>query len=251
MTRGIATELTRERFDAVLFDLDGVLTETARTHAKAWKGMFDEYLEARAARTGEPFKPFDIGSDYLRYVDGKPRYDGVRDFLDSRGIELPEGIPDDPPDRETVCGLGNRKNELVNASIASDGVEAYPGSVALAHQLREDGIRTAVVTSSTNCQTVLRAANIEDLFETQVDGNDVLELGLAGKPAPDAFLEAARRLGVDPKRAVVVEDAIAGVQAGRSGGFGLVLGVARKDNAAELSENGADVVVNDLQEVLR
>ena len=251
MPRAIATELTRERFDAVLFDLDGVLTDTARTHAKAWKETFDEYLEARAAPTGEPFQPFDIGSDYLRYVDGKPRYDGVRDFLDSRGIELPEGAPDDPPGRETVCGLGNRKNEMVNATIASDGVEAYPSSVALVRQLREAGIRNAVVTSSTNCQTVLRGAKIEDLFETRVDGNDVRELGLAGKPAPDAFLEAARRLGVDPKRAVVVEDAIVGVQAGRAGGFGLVLGVARKDNAAELSENGADVVVKDLQEVLR
>jgi alpha,alpha-trehalase len=244
-------ELTRERFDAVLFDLDGVLTDTARTHAKAWKGMFDEYLEARAARTGEPFQPFDIGSDYGPYVDGKPRYDGVRDFLSSRGIELPEGVPEDPPDRETVCGLGNRKNDLVNAMIATEGVEAYPGSVALARELREAGIRNAVVTSSTNCETVLRAAKIEGFFEVRVDGNDVRELGLSGKPAPDAFLEAARRLEVAPKRAVVVEDAIAGVQAGRAGGFGLVLGVARKDDAAELSENGADVVVKDLDEVLR
>lgn len=251
MPRAIAIELTRERFDAVLFDLDGVLTDTARTHARAWKAMFDEYLEVRAARTDEPFRPFDIGSDYVRFVDGKPRYDGVRDFLRSRDIELPEGGPDDPSDRETICGLGNRKNDLVNATIASDGVEAYPGSVALARQLREAGIRNAVVTSSTNCETVLRAAKIEDLFEARVDGNDVLELGLAGKPAPDAFLEAARRLGVDPKRAVVVEDAIAGVQAGRAGDFGLVLGVARKDNAAELSENGADLVVKDLGEVLR
>jgi alpha,alpha-trehalase len=242
------SELTRERFDAVLFDLDGVLTDTARIHAAAWKRTFDEYLERRAG--GARFEPFDIAADYLRYVDGKPRFDGVRDFLRSRSIELPEGSPDDPPTRETVCGVGNRKNDLVNEVIASDGVEAYPGSVALVRRLRAEGLRTAVVTSSTNCARVLEAAGIGDLFETKVDGNDLLELSLGGKPAPDTFLEAARRLGVDPKRAVVVEDAIAGVQAGRAGGFGLVLGVARKGNAEALAENGADRVVGDLAELL-
>jgi alpha,alpha-trehalase len=247
---GSTNELTRDRFDAVLFDLDGVLTDTARLHASAWKQMFDEYLAARAERTGEPFRPFDIGSDYVQYVDGKPRFDGVRDFLASRDIELPQGAADDPPARETVCGLGNRKNELVNATMAAEGVEAYPGSVALVRELRAQGMKTAVVTSSSNCETVLAAAKIADLFDARVDGNDLCELGLAGKPAPDAFLEAARRLGVDAKRAVVVEDAISGVQAGSAGGFGLVLGVARKDNAQALADNGADLVVNDLAEVL-
>lgn len=247
---GRESELTRERFDAVLFDLDGVLTDTARLHAAAWKQMFDEYLAERAERTGEPFRPFDTGADYVRYVDGKPRFDGVRDFLEGRGIALPEGSADDPPTRETVCGLGNRKNDLVNATLASEGVEAYPGSVALVRNLREQGMKTAVVTSSSNCDTVLAAAGIADLFDARVDGSDLGELGLAGKPAPDAFLEAARRLGVDAKRAVVVEDAISGVQAGSAGGFGMVIGVARKDNAQALTENGADVVVNDLSEIL-
>jgi alpha,alpha-trehalase len=247
---GNESELTRDRFDAVLFDLDGVLTDTARLHAAAWKRMFDAYLAERAERTGEPFRPFDIGADYAAYVDGKPRFDGVRDFLKGRGIALPEGAADDPPSRETVCGLGNRKNELVNETMASEGVEAYPGSVALVRELRARGMKTAVVTSSGNCETVLAAARIADLFDTRVDGNDLGELGLAGKPAPDAFLEAARRVGVDAKRAVVVEDAISGVQAGRAGGFGLVIGVARKDNAQALAENGADVVVNDLAELL-
>ena len=247
---GSESELTRDRFDAVLFDLDGVLTDTARLHAAAWKRMFDAYLAERAERTGEPFEPFDIGADYEAYVDGKPRFDGVRDFLEGRGIALPEGAADDPPGRETVCGLGNRKNALVNETMASEGVGAYPGSVALVRELRARGINTAVVTSSGNCDAVLAAAGIADLFETRVDGNDLGELGLAGKPAPDAFLEAARRLGADAKRAVVVEDAISGVQAGRAGGFGLVIGVARKDNAQALAANGADVVVNDLKEFL-
>lgn len=247
---GSESELTRDRFDAVLFDLDGVLTDTARLHAAAWKRMFDAYLSERAERTGEPFRPFDIGADYAAYVDGKPRFDGVRDFLGGRGIALPEGATDDPPNRETVCGLGNRKNELVNETMASEGVEAYPGSVALVRELRAQGIKTAVVTSSGNCDAVLAAAGIADLFDTRVDGNDLGELGLAGKPAPDAFLEAARRVGVDAKRAVVVEDAISGVQAGSAGGFGLVIGVARKDDAQALAENGADVVVNDLAECL-
>ena len=247
---GSENELTRERFDAVLFDLDGVLTDTARLHAAAWKRMFDAYLAERAERTGEPFRPFDIGADYVAYVDGKPRFDGVRDFLEGRGIELPDGAADDPPSRETVCGLGNRKNQLVNETMASEGVEAYPGSVALVRELRAQGMKTAVVTSSGNCDAVLAAAGIADLFDTRVDGNDLGELGLAGKPAPDAFLEAARRLGADAKRAVVVEDALSGVQAGRAGGFGLVIGVARKDNAQALAENGADVVVDDLAEFL-
>ena len=242
--------LTRERFDAILFDLDGVLTDTARIHAACWKRMFDAFLETRAEADGDAFRPFDIEADYPPYVDGKPRFDGVRDFLASRGIELPEGAPDDPPECETVCGLGNRKNEMVNRAIGELGVDAYPGSVAVLRRLREDGVETAVVSSSSNCAAVLEAAKIADLFDAKVDGVDIVELGLAGKPAPDSFLEGARRLGASPERCAVVEDAISGVRAGRAGGFALVIGVARKGDAQTLSENGADLVVADLAELL-
>jgi beta-phosphoglucomutase family hydrolase len=241
---------TRERFDAILFDLDGVLTDTARIHAACWKRMFDAFLETRAEADGDAFRPFDIEADYPPYVDGKPRFDGVRDFLASRGIELPEGAPDDPPECETVCGLGNRKNEMVNRAIGELGVDAYPGSVAVLRRLREDGVETAVVSSSSNCAAVLEAAKIADLFDAKVDGVDIVELGLAGKPAPDSFLEGARRLGASPERCAVVEDAISGVRAGRAGGFALVIGVARKGDAQTLSENGADLVVADLAELL-
>ncbi len=247
---GAKPELTKEHFDAVLFDLDGVLTDTARIHATAWRLMFDEFLARRASETGGPFQPFDVDADYHSHVDGKPRYDGVRDFLASRGIELPEGAPDDPAGSETVCGLGNRKNEKVGEALESQGVDVFPGSVALVRQLRTAGIRTAVVSASANCATVLRAAEIDDLFESRVDGVTLVERELAGKPSPESFLEAARELGVEPSRAVVVEDAISGVQAGRAGGFGLVIGVARKDNAAALAEAGARVVVADLAELL-
>lgn len=240
--------LTRDRFDAVLFDLDGVLTDTASIHADCWKRSFDEFLRARAA--GGEFRAFDIGSDYLKYVDGKPRYDGVRTFLASRDIQLPEGGQGDPPDRQTVCGVGNRKNELVGQAIAAGAVQPYPGSIALVHHLRETGIRTAVVSSSANCAAVLEAAKIAELFEARVDGKVILEQKLAGKPAPDSFLEGARRLGVEPERAVVVEDAISGVQAGHAGGFGLVIGVDRGGNAEALAGNGADMVVRDLAELL-
>ena len=243
--------LTRDHFDAVLFDLDGVLTDTAGVHAACWKQMFDEYLAQRAARTNEPFQAFDIETDYRLYVDGKPRFDGVRDFLRSRGIHLPEGTPGDPPGTETVCGLGNRKNEMVGRAIASGAVRAYVGSVAWVRRLRGDGMKTAVVSSSHNCEAVLKAAGIADLFDERVDGKVADRVGLAGKPDPETFLTAARRLGVDPKRAVVVEDAISGVRAGRQGGFGLVIGVARHDNADELKAHGADVVVADLGEMLR
>ena len=238
------------QFDAVLFDLDGVLTATAKVHASCWKKMFDEYLQKRTTRLGEPFHPFEIGTDYRLYVDGKPRFDGVRDFLRSRNIELPEGAPDDPPQMETVCGLGNRKNEMINAVIESEGVEVYGGSVALVRHILEKGIKVAIVTSSQNCDTVLKAAGISDYFKVRVDGNIIHDQHLSGKPAPDAFLAAAKTLGVNPKRAVVVEDAISGVQAGRNGGFGLVIGVARKGDAEELMEHGADVVVKDLGELV-
>lgn len=242
--------LTGNRFDVVLFDLDGVLTATARVHASCWKRMFDEYLQQRAEATGEPFRPFDIGADYLAYVDGKPRYDGVRDFLHSRGIELSRGTPDDPAGKETICGLGNRKNDLVNAVIDSEGVDAFEGSVALVQQLRQRGIRTAVVTSSSNANVILEAAGIAHLFDTRVDGRVAARRNLHGKPAPDTFLEAARELGVEPAKAVVVEDAIAGVQAGRAGGFGLVIGVARHGDAEGLRTHGADLVVGDLGELV-
>jgi beta-phosphoglucomutase family hydrolase len=239
-----------DQFDAVLFDLDGVLTDTARLHTEAWKRTFDEFLRRRAEATGEPFRPFDPGADYLRYVDGRPRFDGVRDFLRSREIDLPEGPDEAAPGFDTVRAVGNQKNELVNELFESRGVEAFPGSVALVRQLRTAGLRTGVVTSSGNCEAVLAAAKIQDLFEVKVDADLAARKQLAGKPAPDTFLEAARALGSEPGRSVVVEDAISGVQAGRSGGFGLVIGVARKGNADALRESGADVVVSDLAELV-
>jgi alpha,alpha-trehalase len=242
--------ITRERFDAVLFDLDGVLTATAKLHAASWKKMFDACLKDRAAKTGEPFRPFEIATDYVRYVDGKPRFDGVRDFMRSRGIELPDGSPDDPPEKETVCGLGNRKNILILEMLAAGDVDAFEGSVALVRHLRAEGIRTAVVSASHNAQAVLEAAGIADLFEARIDGIVADRDGLAGKPAPDPFLAAARLMNVEPARAVVVEDAISGVQAGRAGRFGLVIGVDRHDDAESLRTNGADLVVQDLGELL-
>jgi len=242
--------ITRDRYDAVLFDLDGVITDTANLHAACWKQMFDEYLRKRAAQKGEAFRPFDLASDYRLYVDGKPRFDGVRDFLASRGIQLPEGSRNDPPQAETVGGLGNRKNDLVNEVIEKMGVEPYPGSVALIHQLREEGFRIAVVTSSQNCTAVLKAAKLDAFFEVRVDGNTIHAQNLAGKPAPDTFLMGARLLGVEPARAVVIEDAISGVQAGINGNFGLVIGVARKSNEKELQHQGAHLVVNDLSELV-
>jgi beta-phosphoglucomutase family hydrolase len=242
--------ISRDRYEAVLFDMDGVITDTVSIHATCWKTMFDEFLQTWATRKGEPFRAFDIVSDYKLHVDGKPRYEGVRDFLKSRGIVLPEGTADDPPTAQTVCGLGNRKNELVNALLASTGVEAYAGTVAFLKYLRRMSIKTAVVTSSQNCQAVLRAARVDDLFDARVDGDVLVEQGLAGKPAPDSFLKAAEMLGVMPERAAVIEDAISGVRAGAQGGFGLVIGVARKGNAEELKAHGAHVVVNDLAELL-
>jgi len=242
--------ITPDRYEAVLFDMDGVITDTASIHASCWKSMFDEFLQKRAARTGQPFRPFDEVTDYKLHVDGKPRYHGVRDFLKSRGIVLPEGTPKDPPTAETICGLGNRKNELVNERLATSGAEAYPGTVAYIMYLRRMGIKTAVVTSSQNCEEVLRAAKVEDLFDARVDGNVLAAQRLAGKPAPDSFLKAAEMLHVNPQNAVVVEDAISGVQAGAKGGFGLVIGVARKGNAEELKAQGAHIAVNDLAELL-
>ncbi|MET9489743.1 beta-phosphoglucomutase family hydrolase [Nocardia sp. NPDC006630] len=235
---------------ACLFDLDGVITETAKVHAAAWKEMFDAYLKSRAERGDEPFVAFDPVADYDTYVDGMPRADGTRAFLKSRGITVPEGNSDDPPDAETVQGLGNRKNEIVLRRIHDDGVQAYPGSVAYLDAVRAAGLRRAVVSSSTNCRDVLVAAHIEDLFEERIDGITAQQRHLAGKPAPDMFLAGARALGVEPAEAVVFEDALAGVAAGRAGGFGYVIGVDRVGQAEQLLAHGADVVVTDLAELL-
>jgi beta-phosphoglucomutase family hydrolase len=235
---------------ACLFDLDGVLTQTAKVHDAAWKQTFDEYLRARAQKTGEAFKEFDPVKDYDEYVDGKPRYDGVRSFLKSRGIELPEGSPNDPPDAETICGIGNRKNVLVVKRIKENGVEPYEGSVRYVNAVRDAGLRRAVVSSSANCKDVLVAAGIEDLFEARIDGIVADEQHLKGKPAPDTFLAGARALGVAPARAAVFEDALAGVQAGHDGNFGFVVGVDRVGQAQALKAHGASVVVKDLAELL-
>jgi alpha,alpha-trehalose phosphorylase len=219
-------------YDAVLFDLDGVLTETTPLHAACWKQAFDEYLT----------EPFDIERDYLAHVDGKPRHEGVRDLLISRGIE---------PAAELVNAIAARKQALVDRALATGAIDAFPGSVRWVEQLRAAGVSTAVVSASANCAAVLRAAGIERLFDVKVDGGDVRRLGLRGKPAPDGFLEAAARLGAEPARSVVVEDALAGVTAGRSGDFGLVIGVARGTTPAALRDAGADIVVGDLQELVR
>ena len=234
---------------AVIFDLDGVVTRTAEVHAEAWKQLFDEYLAARARRFGEPFEAFDRRSDYRRFVDGKPRYEGIASFLASRGIELPFGSPDDPEERETVCGLGNRKNRYFLEALERTGAHPYPTTLQLIAKLRARGVRTAIVSSSRNCVAVLEAAGIRELFEVKVDGLDAAELGLAGKPDPALFLEAARRLGVEPAHAAVVEDAISGVEAGRKGRFGLVIGVDRAAQREALTDAGADLVVGDLAEV--
>ena len=235
---------------ACLFDLDGVLTATAKVHAAAWKEMFDEYLRERAAGTGEDFVAFDEKDDYDAYVDGKPRFDGVRSFLASRGIELPNGKRDDPPSAETIHGLGNRKNEIVLRMIHEQGVEAYPGSRRYLEAVREAGLRRAVVSSSTNCRDVLAAAGIDEFFEARIDGIVAERDHLKGKPAPDTYLAGAQALEVTPNAAAVFEDALAGVEAGRAGGFACVVGVDRAGQADALREHGASVVVQDLAELL-
>jgi beta-phosphoglucomutase family hydrolase len=233
-----------------LFDLDGVLTQTAKVHDAAWKQMFDDFLRARASQSGQPFTPFDPVRDYDEYVDGKPRADGTRSFLESRGIEVPEGSPDDPPDAETVNGLGNRKNVILLEMIRTQGVEAYEGSVRYVRAVREAGLRRAVVSSSANCHDVLVAAGIDDLFEARIDGVTARKDHLRGKPAPDTFLAGAKALGLEPSAAAVFEDALAGVEAGRAGRFGYVVGVDRVGQADALKAHGADVVVTDLAELL-
>jgi beta-phosphoglucomutase family hydrolase len=240
--------LSRHDHDAVLFDLDGVLTDTAHLHAAAWKRLFDGLLRWRAAATGGVFVPFDSGADYLAHVDGRPREDGVRQFLASRGLRLPEGTGDDPEEAETVAALARRKDGLFARQLQA-GVEPAPGAAALLRVLRRVGMRTAVVSSSRNCAAVLEAAGLAGFLDTRVDGVDAAALRLPGKPAPDLFLEAARRLGAKPHRGVVFEDALAGVEAGRRGGFGRVVGVDRAGQAEALLRRGADVVVRDLSEV--
>ena len=235
---------------ACLFDLDGVLTSTAKVHAAAWKEMFDGYLGERSAGTGELFVPFDIEADYPTYVDGKPRADGTRDFLASRGIALPEGSVDDPPDAETVRGLGLRKNDLVLRLIRDGGVEAYPGSVEYLRQARDAGLARVVVSSSTNCHDVLEAAGLLDLVDGYIDGLVAEQRHVRGKPAPDTFLAGAELAGVTPAQAAVFEDALAGVEAGRAGGFNTVVGVDRVGHADDLLAHGADFVVGDLRELL-
>ncbi|MEH0845169.1 beta-phosphoglucomutase family hydrolase [Micromonospora sp. CPCC 205711] len=236
---------------ACLFDLDGVLTQTARVHNAAWKQTFDDFLRRRAAATGEPFRPFDPGPDYNRYVDGRPRADGVRTFLASRGIVLPEGSHDDPPDADTVNGVGNRKNVVLLERIHRDGVEVYPGSVSYLRAAVAGGLRRAVVSASANCRDVVASAGLEPLLEARVDGLLARAEGLRGKPHPDTFLAGAKLLGVEPANAAVFEDALAGVEAGRAGGFGYVIGVDRVGQADELRAHGADVVVTDLADLLK
>ena len=235
---------------ACLFDLDGVLTDTARVHDAAWKETFDEYLRRRAENGSGSFVPFDAIRDYDEFVDGKPRADGVRSFLASRSIELPEGSRDDPPNAETVHGLGNRKNQIVLRMISEDGVEAYVGSVHYLDAARVAGLRRAVVSASENCRAVLAAAGIAQFFEVIVDGQLATSEHLRGKPAPDSYLAGARELDVQPAAAAVFEDALAGVEAGRAGGFGFVVGVDRVGQHDALVARGADVVVGDLAELL-
>ena len=236
-------------FVAAVFDLDGVVTRTARLHSQSWKRLFDEFLERWSTRTGVSHQPFEIQTDYLRHVDGKPRYEGVEAFLVSRGIELPRGNLQDLPDHETICGLGNRKNEIFNAILERDGVEIFDSSVGLIRRLREAGIRTALVTSSKNAGAVLSAAGIADLFEVIIDGVKAERLALKGKPEPDTFAQAATELGVDTRNAVAFEDALSGVLAADRAGYGLVIGVDRTNQSGALYEHGADIVVSDLAEL--
>lgn len=232
--------MKNHQYKAVILDLDGVITQTARLHSLAWKQMFDDYLP-------EQEDPFNLERDYYTYVDGKPRYEGVRSFLESRGMALPQGSPEDLPGKETICGLGNRKNEIFLEMLAQETVEAYPDTVEQIVWWREQGVKTAVISSSRNCEAVLKAAGLTALFDVKVDGVDSQRLGLRGKPDPDIFWQAARQLGVKPEQTIVVEDAIAGIEAGRAGSFKLVVGVVRDGDSEALQAHGADRVVRDLR----
>ncbi len=242
------TIFSKNVFDTVLFDLDGVITSTEKIHCACWKETFDEFLRDRASNHGGNFIPFSETDDYLKHVDGKPRYEGVRGFLLSRGIELPEGSRHSPPGERSVFGLGRRKNQLFRETLEKEPPGIYETSVALVHRLKQAGFRLGVVSSSRNCRAVMAAAGIEDLFEVTVDGVTAAEKGLRGKPEPDTFIEAASALGSKPEKSIIIEDAAAGVAAGARGGFGFVIGVARKQNEDELLSGGADVVVSDLGE---
>ena len=236
-------------FEAVIFDMDGVITKTALTHAAAWKKMFDEYLRKREKEHGEKFVEFTHEGDYLPYVDGKPRYKGVASFLESRGIEIPFGDPTDTPDMETVCGLGNRKNIAFNEVLEKEGAEVYPSTELLISELKAAGIKLGVASSSKNCKPVLERVNLLDIFDARVDGVVSAELGLHGKPEPDIFTTACDMVNKTYTKAIVVEDAVSGVQAGIKGKFGLTIGIARENNVKELKEAGAHIVVEDLEEI--
>ncbi|MBU1997506.1 MAG: beta-phosphoglucomutase family hydrolase [Candidatus Omnitrophica bacterium] len=236
-------------YDAAIFDLDGVITKTALVHAVAWREMFNEYLQLRARRDGEPFKEFTYKEDYLPYIDGKPRYKGVQSFLESRGINIPFGEKGAAADEESVCGLGNKKNIKFREVLKKEGVNSYKAAVNLIRELKDKGVKIGVASSSKNCQFVLKSAGIEDLFETRVDGVVSVELGLKGKPQGDIFIQAVNNLGSDPSKAIVFEDAVSGVQAGRNGGFNLVVGIAREENEEELKKNGADIVIKSFEGV--
>jgi len=237
-------------FDAVLFDLDGVLTATAQVHERCWKRVFDEYLSSSVASHENRSRPFELPQDYRQYVDGKPRYDGVRSFLSSRGVWLPDGTPADPPTAGTICGLGNKKSLLFTEVIQSEGVAVYPDAVALARHLRERNIKLGVVSSSRHCESILTTVGLQDCFSLRVDGVVAEKVGLAGKPSPETFVYAARESGVEPASSVVVEDALVGVRAAKQGGFGLVVGIDRTEGQIDLAKSGADVVVTDLVKTL-
>jgi len=243
-------KITRTKYDAVLFDLDGVLTDTAKLHAASWKKMFDAFLKEHAKEQEVPFPPFDIEKDYKPYVDGKLRYEGVRSFLESRGIQLPFGDPDDPPGYKSITALGNLKDRMVKEALGTGVIDVYTGSIVFLRHCRKQGFKTAVVSASKNCRAVLREVGIEDLFDVRIDGEVADRMNLPGKPAPDTFLEAARELRASPERAVVIEDALSGVQAGRNGGFGLVVGIENHGNRQILEAHGADIVVGDLRELM-
>jgi beta-phosphoglucomutase family hydrolase len=244
-------QIKLSELEAFLFDLDGVVTRTASVHASAWKKLFDDFLERRARADGAVFVPFDLVIDYQGYVDGRPREGGVRTFLAARGISLPAGRPDDGPEVQTLNGLGKRKDQYFTQALSEHGVEVYEGTVSFIRDARARGVRTAIVSSSQNCAAVLEAAGLTRLFDVRVDGIDLRRLGLAGKPAPDMFLEAARQLKSSPDRAAVFEDSIVGVQAGRAGRFRLVVGIERVDHTVDLRAHGADIIVADLSELSR
>jgi beta-phosphoglucomutase family hydrolase len=236
-------------FKAVIFDLDGVITKTALVHSAAWREMFNEYLKYREKKYGEPFREFTHVNDYLPYIDGKLRYKGVESFLESRGITIPYGDPEDNPDKETICGLGNKKNSFFNKVLKRDGAEVYQSTVQLIMQLKNEGVKVGVASSSKNCRAVLERAGLIKLFDTRVDGEVSAQLGLKGKPEPDIFIAACVNLECKPDSTVIVEDAVSGIQAGRNGKFALVIGIAREGNSDELKKNGADIVVEDLSEL--